>query len=69
MPRHVPPTATVASRLSRIKDVADDLTRELVRVRGGATLGLAVRDMAAFIKTEAEAALRALPSSRVQTGR
>ena len=55
---------TLATRLSDIRDVADDLRRELVRLRRLAGPDSAVRDMAAFIKAEAEAVLMALNKPR-----
>jgi hypothetical protein len=50
--------------LGDIRDVADDLRRELVRLRRLAGPDSAVHDMAAFIKAEAEAVLMALNKPR-----
>ena len=65
MPRS--PESALAARLSRIKDVADDLTRELVRVR--CLHSSAVHDMAAFIKAEANRALSVVKKSKSPTTR
>jgi phosphate uptake regulator len=54
--------ARVAVRLRRIKDVAEDLSRELLRVQCPSTSAL--HDMAVFIKAEADTALTALKKSR-----
>jgi len=54
----LPPPSLLAARLNNIKDVADDLSRELFRVRCHPTG--AIYDMALFIKAEAESALSAL---------
>ena len=48
----------LVARLSHIKDVADDLSRELIRVQCPPTS--AVHEMTAFIKAEAATALSAL---------
>jgi hypothetical protein len=50
--------ARVAVRLRRIKEVAEDLSRELLREQRLPTSAL--YDMALFIKAEAETALSAL---------
>jgi hypothetical protein len=50
MPQSLPDI--VAARAKNIADVADDLTRELVRTQ--VDLGSAVVDMVVFIQTEAE---------------
>jgi hypothetical protein len=50
--------ARVAVRLRRIKDVAEDLSRELLRVQGPPPSAL--YEMALFIKAEADTALSAL---------
>ena len=50
--------ARVAVRLRKIKDVAEDLSRELLRAQCPPTSAL--HDMAVFIKAEADAALSAL---------
>jgi hypothetical protein len=60
MPR--PSPSLLAIRLRNIKDVADDLSRELLRVQCPPTS--AIHQMTAFIKAEAERALRALNKSR-----
>jgi hypothetical protein len=52
----------LADRLSHIKDVADDLSRELIRGQCHPTS--ATYDMIAFIKAEAETALSALRKPR-----
>jgi hypothetical protein len=52
----------LAVQLRNIRDVADDLSRELFRVQCPPTS--AVHGMTAFIKAEAEAALSALKQPR-----
>jgi hypothetical protein len=56
----------LATRLIEIRDVAHDLARELARLRHP---GNGIHDMAAFIQTEAEAALMALEKSRLPSTR
>ena len=51
---------TLSTRLSEISGVANDLRRELGRLRRAPARHSAVRDMAAFIKTEADAVIVAL---------
>jgi hypothetical protein len=48
----------MAVQLRNIRDVADDLSRELIRVQ--CPPSSAIHEMTAFIKAEAEAALTAL---------
>jgi hypothetical protein len=48
--------------LSSIEEIADDLSRELVRVQCSPTS--AIHELTAFIKTEAEAALNELKTPR-----
>jgi hypothetical protein len=57
------------TRLREIRDVASDLTRELARLRRVAASARAAHDMAAFIQTEAEAALLALDRPRLPATR
>jgi len=59
----------LATRLREIRDVASDLTRELVRLRRVAVTANAAHDMAAFIQTEAEAALLTLDKPRLPATR
>jgi hypothetical protein len=59
----------LAIRLREIRDVASDLTRELARLRRVAAPANAAHDMAAFIQTEAEAALRTLDKPRLPATR
>jgi len=61
---HPSPPATITARLNHIRDVAHDLALELVRMRSIPPPSSAVHDMAVFIETEAEAALRALKKPR-----
>jgi hypothetical protein len=60
MPRSV--QARVAVRLRKIKDVAEDLSREILRVQRPPTSAL--YDMAVFIKAEADTALNDLKQPR-----
>jgi hypothetical protein len=53
MPRS--PTVRLTARLERIKNLADDLTRELVRAQGG---GLAAHAVAVAIRREIDVVLR-----------
>jgi hypothetical protein len=60
MPLPLPPPLAV--QLRNIKDLADDLSRELMRAQCQPTG--AIYEMAAFIKAEAETALNALTKPR-----
>ena len=51
---------TLSTRLSEISGVANDLRRELGRLRRAPGRDSAVLDMAAFIKSEADAVIVAL---------
>jgi hypothetical protein len=60
MPLSLPTRVIV--RLRNIKDVAEDLSRELLRVQGHPTSAL--HDMVRFIQAEADMALSALRKPR-----